>query len=90
MDGGESIQTRQSEAREGKLLMPSRPAALYNLFAPEPPPVSGEPPPDASRLYVVYVPGATAEELGLPSAPAGDAPWVMFSGEANAHVMISR
>jgi hypothetical protein len=90
MDGGESIRTRQSEAREGKLQMPPQPAALYNLFAPEPPPVSGEQPADASRLYVIYVPGATAEELGLPSAPAGDAPWVMFPGEANAHVMISR
>ena len=90
MDGGESIRARQSEAREGKLQMPSQPAALYNLFAPEPPPASGEGPADASRLYVIYVPGATAEELGLPSAPSGDAPWVMFSGEANAHVMISR
>ncbi len=90
MDGGESIRARQSEAREGKLQMPSGPAALYNLFASEPPPSSGEAPAGASRLYVIYVPGATAEELGLPSAPAGDVPWVMFSGEPNAHVMISR
>ena len=90
LDGGESIRTRQSEARAGTLEMPSHPAALYNLFAPEPPPASGEQPADASRLYVIYVPGGTAEELGLPSAPAGDTPWLMFSGEPNAHVMISR
>ena len=83
------LQTRQWEAREGTLQMPSHPAALYNLFAPEPPSAAGEHPADASRLYVIYVPGGTAEEMGLPSAPAGDAPWVMFSGEPNAHVMIS-
>lgn len=90
MDGGESIRVRQAEAREGRLEMPSQPAALYNLFAPAGPPSPGEEPVDAARLYVIYVPGATAEELGLPPAPADDTPWVMFSGEPNAHVMISR
>ena len=90
MAGGESIRQRQQEAREGRLEMPDHPAALYNLFAPEPPSGPDREPADASRLYVIYVPGATAEEIGLPEAPAGDAPWVMFSGEPNAHVMISR
>ncbi len=90
MEGGESIRIRQQEARDGTLAMPSHPAALYNLFASGPPRAAGEAPADATRLYVIYVPGATAEQLGLPAAPAGEAPWVMFSGEPNAHVMISR
>ncbi|UCG76238.1 MAG: hypothetical protein JSV95_02730 [Gemmatimonadota bacterium] len=89
-DRGESIRIRQEEARQGKLAMPSHPAALYNLSAPEPPSEPGMPPAGASRLHVVYVPGATAEELGLPAAPAGDVPWLMYSGEPNAHVMILR
>lgn len=90
VERGKSIQLRQLEAREGRLSMPSHPAALYNLFASEPPRSTGQMPMEVSRLYVIYVPGATAEQLGLPAAPAGDAPWVMFSGEPNAHVMISR
>lgn len=90
MDGGESIRARQAEAREGRLQMPAQPAALYNLFASGPPSAPGEEPAGASRLFVIYVPGASAEELGLPTAPSGDSPWVMFPGEPNAHVMISR
>jgi len=66
MDGGESIRSRQSEAREGKLQMPSQPAALYNLFAPEPPSASGEQPGDASSLYVIYVPGPPPKNWASP------------------------
>jgi hypothetical protein len=90
IEGGETIRMRQEEARDGLLEMPTHPAALYNIFAPEPPPEPGKLPAEAAHLYVIYVPGATAEDLGLPAAPADGAPWVMFSGEPNAHVMISR
>ncbi len=90
VEGGETIRLRQEEARNGLLEMPSHPAALYNLFAPDSPPEPGELPPEAAQLFVIYVPGATAADLGLPAAPADGAPWLMFSGEPNAHVMISR
>lgn len=90
IDAGESIRIRQDEARSGMLEMPAQPAALYNLFALEPPAEPGVPPADAARLFVIYVSGATAEDLGLPAEPVDGTPWVMFSGEPNAHVMISR
>lgn len=90
VEASETIRLRQEEARAGLLEMPTHPAALYNIFAPEASGEPGEIPRDAARLFVIYVPGATAEDLGLPAAPTDGAPWVMFSGEPNAHVMISR
>jgi hypothetical protein len=90
IESSEAIRMRQEEARDGLLEMPAHPAALYNIFSPEPPREPGELPAEAAQLFVIYVPGATAEDLGLPAAPADGAPWVMFSGEPNAHVMISR
>ena len=88
-DGSEAISIRQDEARQGLLLMPSHPSALYNLSAPARPSEPGREPGEAGRLFVIYVPGATAEELGLPPAPADGTPWLMYPGEPNAHVMIS-
>ncbi len=88
-DGSEAIAIRQDEAREGALLMPSHPAALYNLSAPARPSEPGREPEEAGRLFVIYVPGATTEELGLPPAPADGSPWLMYPGEPNAHIMIS-
>ena len=88
-DGSEAISIRQDEAREGALLMPSHAAALYNLFAPARPSEPGREPEEGGRLFVIYVPGATTEELGLPPAPADGTPWLMYPGEPNAHIMIS-
>ena len=88
-DGSEATSIRQDEAREGALLMPSHPAALYNLSAPARPSEPGREPEEAGRLLVIYVPGVTAEELGLPPAPADGTPWLMSPGEPNAHIMIS-
>ena len=44
----------------------------------------------ARTLSVVYVPGATGEELGLPTRPDGDRPWLMLADTPWAHIMISR
>lgn len=44
---------------------------------------------DARRLYVVYVPFATPESMGLPKTPAGNQPWLMFPGTPKAHIMFT-
>ena len=84
--GRQEIMDARYEALEaGEFAMPGR-ASLFSI--------SAEGGPDdlegARRLAVVYVPGATAEELGLPSRPDGDSPWLMLPGTPWAHIMIGR
>lgn len=38
-------------------------------------------------LYVVYLPGATAESTGLPLTAAPGTPWLMSPGTPSAHIM---
>ena len=68
--------------------MPRSPAVLYSL--------TGKPgsfdsvagtAKGARQLFVVYVPNATAESLGLSAVPAEGTPWVMFPGTPKAHIM---
>ena len=40
-------------------------------------------------LYVVYVPFATPESMGLPAKPSGSMPWIMLPGSPKAHIMFS-
>lgn len=84
LTGRESIQKRWEEIEAGTLEMPSH-AMLHQVFAG----------PDwdgtleaAQRLTVIYLPYATAEELGIPAGGA-EGPWVMFPGSPTAHIMIS-
>lgn len=84
-DGAQVMDERYSALEAGSLVMPER-AALYSLTAE-----GGAPSPEgARRLIVVYVPGATVEEMGLPDRPGGGWPWLMLPGTPWAHVMISR
>ena len=82
-------QTRGQEIEAGTLGMPDGPAALYSwsggTFNPETGDVDG-----ARGLYVLYIPYATEQTTGIPSAPSRERPWLMFPGEPWAHVMISR
>ena len=84
--GGQAIMDARYAAREaGEFEMPDR-ASLFSLSAEVGPRyLEG-----ARRLAVVYVPGATVEELGLPSRPDGDNPWLMLPGTPWAHIMIGR
>lgn len=81
---------RGSEAASGKMKMPTTPAALYSLTAP-----SGSPDPQtgmvagARALHVIYVPFATAETTGLPTAAGGGGPWLMGAGTFKAHIMFT-
>ncbi len=86
---GEVREIRGQEIEAGSLAMPDHPAALYSLTGGTFNAESGEVD-DASGLYVVYVPYATEETLGIPATPARDRPWLMFPGTPWAHIMISR
>lgn len=78
---------RYAEIDAKKLAMPMHPSALYSMTGkPEHVSAEGEVT-GARRLYVVYIPFATAESTGLPAKPATNAPWIMFPGTAKAHIM---
>lgn len=82
---------RFREIREGKLKMPTQPAALWQLSGPagswDPATnaYSGTRPP----LYVVYIPMATEASTGIPAKPARGIPWIMFPGTPKAHIMFT-
>lgn len=91
MEGEAVDSVRFAEIESGDLSYPDHPAALYTLAGPTAPedPSEGEPPAESQRLTVLYVRGATAEQLGLPAKPSGGIPWLMAQGQPDAHVMIS-
>jgi len=88
VQGGEVDSVRFREVRSGALRMPRNPAVLYSLtgkpgsFDPATGTAKG-----ARQLFVVYIPNATAESLGLSAVPAEGTPWVMFPGTPKAHIM---
>lgn len=92
--GAEEIfETREKEAKSGKLAMPKQPTSLFVYSAEEQDvdPKTGEVKNGYLR-YVVYIPWATAESTGLPLKPdAGSLamPWIMHPGTHGAHIMIN-
>ena len=88
-DGGERNRIRWEEADAGTLPVPDHPASLFILTGESYDPATGEIEERYLR-YVIYVPWATPESIGLPARPtAPGAPWLMFPGTASAHIMIS-
>jgi hypothetical protein len=82
---------RLAEIEAGTLEIPSRPTALYSLSSDSAAwDAAAGMPADASGLYVIYLPYATAESTGISVQPARDRPWLMYPGKPWAHVMISR
>jgi hypothetical protein len=79
---------RFAEVRSGKLRVPRHPAVLYSLTGP---PDSFDSAtgtaPKAQPLFVVYVPFATGESLGLSTTPVEGTPWIMHPGTPKAHIM---
>lgn len=81
---------RAIDIRQGKYAMPSKPAALYQYFAPRDSvnmttnTVDG-----AQYLYVVYTPYATNKTTGVAEIPVEGGPWLMYPGKPWAHLMIS-
>ncbi|MFQ5689972.1 MAG: hypothetical protein ACE5HQ_06860 [Gemmatimonadota bacterium] len=87
LGGRENLSKRWEEIDAGTLEMPRHPTFLYQLFA-QAPPAGDEDLEGMGRLTVIYVPYATAEELGLSAEPEQSVPWMMFPGKPTAHVMI--
>lgn len=81
-------QTRYDEIKAGKLPMSREPRMLYVMTGTSVDAagvVEG-----AYSRWVVYVPFATGEMLGLATRPAGPGvPWLMDPGTGGAHIMIS-
>lgn len=81
---------RQAEIESGALSMPDNPVSLYSLTGPAGAyDAAADTITGASPLYVVYTPFATAEEVGLPTRPTGNMPWLMEPGKPWAHIMIT-
>jgi hypothetical protein len=80
---------RLADIKSGRYAMPTRPAALWQYFAPRDSVeaatgvVNG-----ASYLYVVYIPYATPASTGLTANPVDGGPWIMYPGKPWAHIMI--
>lgn len=80
---------RLQDVRVGRYTMPSKPAGLYQYFAPRDSVntatgvIEG-----AQYLYVVYTPYATYNNTGISEVPVDGGPWVMFPGKPWAHLMI--
>jgi manganese oxidase len=86
---GDQVDTvRFREVDEGRLKMPTDPAALWSLSGP---PGSWDPATNEVKggrpLYVIYIPFATEASTGLPAVPAQGIPWIMFPGTPKAHIM---
>ncbi|MFN8580931.1 MAG: hypothetical protein U0163_08165 [Gemmatimonadaceae bacterium] len=81
---------RFAEVKSGKIKMPTQPASLYQIFAPEGAfnastgAVTG-----GDALFVVYIPFATEQSTGLSAKPQKSGPWLMFPGTPKAHIMLS-
>ena len=79
---------RFREVKAGKLAMPTQPASLYSLTGDWTTldaaalTTSG-----ARRLFVIYIPFATAQTTGLSDKPARGTPWIMAAGTPKAHIM---
>ncbi|MFC3879238.1 hypothetical protein ACFOSV_03580 [Algoriphagus namhaensis] len=87
----EIFDTREAEAKAGKLKLPDNGSVLYVTTA-DLENVSwntGEVKDHYTRS-VVYIPWATSESTGLPTkAPGPGLPWIMDPGTHRAHIMIS-
>lgn len=87
----EIFDTREQEAKSGKLRMPTQPTSLFVYNAPDENFNSSTGEVKEGHLrYVVYIPYATAESTGLPLKPEAPAmPWIMHPGTHGAHIMIT-
>lgn len=87
----EIFDTREAEAKSGKLKMPAEGATLYVLTADaENYNITTGEVSDTFLRYVVYLPWATSETTGLPLKPSAPGmPWIMDPGTHRAHIMIT-
>lgn len=86
--GNRNAEYRWKEVKEGKLKMPREPRMLYVLSGKGYDAASGKVIEGQVR-WVIYVPFATAESLGLSTKAKRGEPWLMDPGTAGAHIMIT-
>ncbi len=85
--GEERHKIRWKDVDEGRVKMPREPRMLYVLTGKAYDAVPDEVLEPYLR-WVIYTPYATPQSMGIPVTP-GNGPWLMYSGTAGAHVMIS-
>ena len=77
---------RFAEVRAGKLVMPTQPSMLYQIFGgtfdAATSKVHG-----GTAFFVTYIPFATEESTGISARPSQKEPWIMFPGTPKAHIM---
>lgn len=78
---------RFAEVKSGKLPMP-RQASMYQLFGGTFDAATGTVH-DSHPLFVMYMPGATAQSTGLTAKPQETGPWIMYPGTPKAHIMLA-
>lgn len=83
----EIFDIREEEVKAKKLALPANSTlSVMNGKVDE---TSGKPV-DLYLRYVVYIPFATSESTGLPTAPVVEGgPWIMDPGTHKAHIMIN-
>jgi hypothetical protein len=88
---GDQVDTvRFREIKERKLVMPTGPAVLYQIFgSADSVDLARHVVKGGTPLYVVYMPFATGESVGLSAKPVEGAPWVMHPGTPKAHIMFT-
>lgn len=86
--GDRNAQYRWKEIKEGKLKFPKEPRMLYVLSGKGYDAATGKVI-DGSVRWVIYVPNATAESLGLSTKSKRGEPWLMDAGTLGAHIMIT-
>ena len=78
---------RRAEVASGRIRMPAA-ASLFSLTGPAGSyDAATNTTRGANRLFVIYVPNATAESVGVSATPARGTPWIMHPGTPNAHIM---
>ena len=86
--GAKRNEIRFKEVDEGKIKMPKEPRTLYVLTGSGYDAAGGKVQ-DSYLRWVIYVPYATPQSTGLSTKANDGGPWLMGSGTAGAHIMIS-
>ncbi len=89
VEGMARQEARWAEVEAGRLKMPETAAMVFNLsFATETFDPATTDPATGGRLHAMYLPYMTPEATGLPLAPSGGSPWLMWPGKPSSHVMV--
>ena len=88
MTNAKRSEIRFKEIEDGKLPMSKEPRTLYVLTGTSFDAAAGKVQ-DSYLRWVIYVPFATPQSTGLSTKGSDGAPWLMGSGTAGAHIMIS-